>query len=753
MKMQNEKCKMKNAWLRRAVAWLLILHSSFFILHSASATATVKFDLVNFTASSVTNRKVIIQPLTAPANQGGQVMIGDTALYTATNGIFYVSNMIARQYKVELQSPPRTTVIYIEVTNSSSLLDAGTLLIANPGDTPSYYTKEQQDALAASLTNLVSQTEWPGSAITSSISPAYITGAADIAFAVDTVRSGTGALILLGETDEGVVSDLFTGNGSGLTNSEGSTFLGTNNPNANIITFGRKVIIGPDGRSTAQILTNNVSIFDPGGSTVVDMDLNGNNPFVEVYKDPGYALARLWSTNLQFSVAGTVLAEVGPNGFVGNGAGLTNVRSSYSNSTGLPGVIANGGVGTNTLNVTNRYGANSIGVTNLNGLPYRWSLLTNGQLTLPGYYGSGAFSPVLDGSGFGNWPGIRFLETNGNTMSSIDCYLDHGYYANKPKSELRFYTKGNMAFVLAGEFGENIYQIGLGGDYGLFAKVQYDDDFDNAPPRANGYNSGTNFTGILTNAGTTNMGISGQLTLACREATNGLTYAHHYAYPGIVGVNLQKWQGTSGPNPGNQVPYGGLVFLSRAAIPGHAGSGVPYDFSASAAVASMFMEGTNGLHVFGPLDAWGVISGNGSGLTNLNAGNVSGSGNAISNTPYVLMGSLNINTLNGTTYARLAEYNANTDTENNTKAALPDAATFMGFSINLAAAEGAGTNVTVSLRTNGATATSLTLLGGQTRTNVSGLAIPIASGSLVNFSVTTTASSSDVNLFISSRLR
>ena len=140
--------RLKRLCLPAAMLWLS-LGGAF------AQTNIVRFDLGDFTLLSLTNRKVTIMPLDAPWNAGGKIIARDKRTYTASNGVFFVTNMVAGDYQGEILAPPASTPFYFTVTNSATVMDAGEQRIPTDqaGVIALGYTRAQVDALLAAQSN------------------------------------------------------------------------------------------------------------------------------------------------------------------------------------------------------------------------------------------------------------------------------------------------------------------------------------------------------------------------------------------------------------------------------------------------------------------------------------------------------------------------------------------------------------------------------------------------------------------------
>ncbi len=165
-----------NGW-RRLRRWMLLafIHS---LIQTSLIADDIFFPLANFTSGSVTNRKVLLTPLSLfPATN--QVAVYDPQMLTSTtNGTITVSNMISGLYRADIQAPPKLAGFYFFVATNGTggpLVWANTIQRAVPESvkTPQDYgyTAQASDARylpASGITSLSTNLIIPGSQIQNS---------------------------------------------------------------------------------------------------------------------------------------------------------------------------------------------------------------------------------------------------------------------------------------------------------------------------------------------------------------------------------------------------------------------------------------------------------------------------------------------------------------------------------------------------------------------------------------------------------
>ena len=101
-------------------------------LCGSASGAHVEVWLENFVSQGLTNRKVMVQPLSAPLTSGTNLVAGDRISFNATNSLT-VSNMVAGLYRWQILGYPDTTTFYTLVPETNVLLNAVDLLVNQTG--------------------------------------------------------------------------------------------------------------------------------------------------------------------------------------------------------------------------------------------------------------------------------------------------------------------------------------------------------------------------------------------------------------------------------------------------------------------------------------------------------------------------------------------------------------------------------------------------------------------------------------------
>jgi hypothetical protein len=111
---------------------------------------TVRFALSDFTAQPAANRRVLVAPL-GPTTNESAVVSADLARYTTdTNGVFWMSNVVAGYYEAQVQAPPTRSTLLFQFPGGTNTVEAKDYLVP-PADAPLNlaYTKAEVDALIA----------------------------------------------------------------------------------------------------------------------------------------------------------------------------------------------------------------------------------------------------------------------------------------------------------------------------------------------------------------------------------------------------------------------------------------------------------------------------------------------------------------------------------------------------------------------------------------------------------------------------
>jgi hypothetical protein len=99
-----------------------------------SSAGTLFVDLRDVTTQGLTNRRVILTPLSTPAGGAGTVIVSDRISLLATNA-FYVSNLVAGTYAIELQAPPTLTRFQCTMPDTNGVVNLVSILTAGTNDT------------------------------------------------------------------------------------------------------------------------------------------------------------------------------------------------------------------------------------------------------------------------------------------------------------------------------------------------------------------------------------------------------------------------------------------------------------------------------------------------------------------------------------------------------------------------------------------------------------------------------------------
>lgn len=108
--------------------------------------ASVGFVLQDFKAAATTNRTVFITP--QYLEDPGVVSSMDRLRFSSGNGTFWVSNMYAGTYQLEIAAPPSSTRWTFWVDSTNAVQWAGSNIVRYPQNSPSlFYTRSQVDGL------------------------------------------------------------------------------------------------------------------------------------------------------------------------------------------------------------------------------------------------------------------------------------------------------------------------------------------------------------------------------------------------------------------------------------------------------------------------------------------------------------------------------------------------------------------------------------------------------------------------------
>lgn len=384
--------------------------AAFILLQAAAASAAeaVYFNLSNLTSLAPTNRTVLIIPSDVTSSSALPVM-DRIKTNSGTAGAFWVSNMLAGTYTLEVQGPPATTRLEFFVDSTNAIQYARSNRIVTPTSSPaSFYTKSQVDAL---LTNLISRS--------TTIFSALQVGSLDVTNTAHFLTLDIGSLIFDHMAEASIYgtnvapgtldTNVFTaqayadlvggGNGTQSTNLPALevgnatvtgtltiTGTGTNIIGPSIFTGivnkylkagADGVLVGAEAVSDPNAITNNEtrSVIFRGGLTLGNTDygigMNGDANFLSAWFGASY---------------------IGDNGSTVNGItlsnGVLNASSGAVSGNFRIGAVADGLAIYPSLQLLN-WGDFTLTPTNMSGL--YWSINDlNGNIQTSGkYYGNG----------------------------------------------------------------------------------------------------------------------------------------------------------------------------------------------------------------------------------------------------------------------------------------------------------------------------------------------------------------------------
>lgn len=353
-----------------AQRWSAVLILALVLVAGAAlgATNAVKFELGDFTSQGTTNRKVLVKPLFAPVNVGGTVISVDPVMYNSGNGFFWVSNMVAGSYQVELLAPPAVTRFTVGIPDTNGVLSAGDWLISptNTAWPPGGYawSTTASDARylpAGANAPWVAANDGYGTNLSLMANTYLKAGALNVQVQPfqDAFAGWMGVRVVGDLMVSNVISvgGEFIGDGSGLTNLQASGTSGalTNNE-TRAVTFAGRTTFGTN-------LTINLGPTSPSyewdsGLKFTTTGVTPQNFMFKYGAGPGLALTNeVWSQTFTWNDGIVLDSTVGPEVWrldsdgditfkgvaTGNGGGLTN----------LPGAgIQAGTISSNKLDAT-----------------------------------------------------------------------------------------------------------------------------------------------------------------------------------------------------------------------------------------------------------------------------------------------------------------------------------------------------------------------------------------------------------------
>lgn len=111
---------------------------------------TVRFALSDFLAQPAANRRVLVAPLGPTTNASGVVSADLLRFTTDTNGVFWMSNVVAGYYEAQVQAPPTRSTLLFRFPSGTDTVEAKDYLVP-PAAAPLNlgYTRGEVDALIA----------------------------------------------------------------------------------------------------------------------------------------------------------------------------------------------------------------------------------------------------------------------------------------------------------------------------------------------------------------------------------------------------------------------------------------------------------------------------------------------------------------------------------------------------------------------------------------------------------------------------
>jgi len=151
---------MKDREQRRWTVWVMVVICAIAVMAPGVRGAdAVYFNLWNLAGQPATNRVCLVIPADVVGNNA-LVLSDRVRTNSGAAGAFWVSNMVAGTYTLEVQAPPSTTRFDFWVDSTNAVQYARSNLVVTPSTNPSvFYTKAQVDALIAAVpsgTNAVS---------------------------------------------------------------------------------------------------------------------------------------------------------------------------------------------------------------------------------------------------------------------------------------------------------------------------------------------------------------------------------------------------------------------------------------------------------------------------------------------------------------------------------------------------------------------------------------------------------------------
>lgn len=112
--------------------WLILVFLVTCLQSADAITNTITFPITSFAQSAATNRPVLITPLQLTPATNQIASYDRLRLFSDTNGLITITNMMAGLYQVDIQAPPDKTTFAILVPTTTGTYSADTLQVAMP---------------------------------------------------------------------------------------------------------------------------------------------------------------------------------------------------------------------------------------------------------------------------------------------------------------------------------------------------------------------------------------------------------------------------------------------------------------------------------------------------------------------------------------------------------------------------------------------------------------------------------------------